>query len=151
MMIRQFLVVFAVTLSLTAVQASADVINDHAKPLFKRYIDLAAAYDPALADTYADDARIENKRVYPDGRTRTLVFSAPQYKQLLRQIMPIAKARGDFSTYSDTKYVEEGTNVRITATRFSELKKYSSPVSILVGASKDGTWLIIEELSESRP
>lgn len=65
--------------------------------------------------------------------------------------MPLAKARGDTSTYSDVKYTPEGERVRITCTRFSELKKYSSPLSLLVGPGKDETWLIFEEISESQP
>ena len=45
----------------------------------------------------------------------------------------------------------EGERVRITCTRFSELKKYSSPLSLLVGPDKDGKWLIFEEISKSQP
>jgi hypothetical protein len=47
--------------------------------------------------------------------------------------------------------VVEGDGVRIKADRFSELKKYHSPISILVKPTPDGVWLIYEELSESRP
>jgi hypothetical protein len=65
--------------------------------------------------------------------------------------MPIAKQRGDRSSYSDVTYALEGPNVRITATRFSELKRYSSPLSLLVGRRPDGRWMIYEELSESQP
>ena len=41
--------------------------------------------------------------------------------------------------------------MRISATRYSELKKYASPFSLLVGPGLDGNWLIFEEISESRP
>lgn len=124
---------------------------DEAKKLFERYLEAERTFDPAVADLYADDAKIQNKRTYPDGSTRVSTVPAPNYKQLIRQAMPIAKQRGDTSTYSDIKYTEEGERIRITATRFSNLKKYSSPLSLLVGQVKDGQWLIFEELSESRP
>jgi hypothetical protein len=65
--------------------------------------------------------------------------------------MPLAKEKGDRSTYSDVAYTQDRERVRITATRYSELKKYSSPISLLVGPSDDGKWLIFKELSESRP
>ena len=41
--------------------------------------------------------------------------------------------------------------MRITATRFFELKRYSSPLSLLVGRRADGRWMIYVELSESQP
>jgi len=62
-----------------------------------------------------------------------------------------AKAAGDFSNYSRITYSIEGETVRINSTRFGVLKKYSSPMSILVGACNGGDWAILEELSESQP
>jgi hypothetical protein len=131
--------------------AAADSALDKAKQLFGRYVALEHAFDPAVADLYSDDAVIRNKRTYPTGQVRELTVPATQYKQLLRASMPFAKARGDTSAYSDVRYLEEGHRVRITATRFSNLKKYSSPISLLVGPSDAGRWLIYEELSESQP
>lgn len=124
---------------------------EKAKALFKRYVDLEHAYDTAAADLYSDDAVIKNKRTYPTGQVRELSVPAPQYKELIRQAMPLAKARGDRSTYSDCKYEEVGERVRITCNRYSELKKYTSPLTLLVGAGANGEWLILEELSESQP
>ena len=122
-----------------------------AKELFERYVALEHAFDSAVADLYSDDAKIQNTRTYPTGEKRTLTMPAPDYKKLIKGAMSLAKARGDTSTYSDIKYIAEGDRVRITCTRFSELKKYSSPLSLLVGADKDGKWLIFEEISESQP
>lgn len=91
------------------------------------------------------------KRTYPTGEVRELTIPAPQYKELARATMPLAKARGDLSTYTNVRYAVEGEGVRIRAKRFSELKKYDSPLSLLVKPSASGSWLIQEELSESRP
>jgi len=41
--------------------------------------------------------------------------------------------------------------VRIACARFSTLKNYTSPITLLVGPGPDGGWLIFEESSESRP
>jgi hypothetical protein len=122
-----------------------------AKELFERYVALERAFDAAQADLYSDDAKIQNTRTYPDGQKRTVTFPPPEYKKLIKTAMPLAKARGDTSTYSDIKYTPEEDRVRIICTRFSELKKYSSPLSLLVGPDKDGKWLIFEEISESQP
>lgn len=125
--------------------------TEAAKTLFAQYVALEYAYDANIAELYADDALIKNKRIYPAGDVREITMPAVNYKTLLRQAMPIAKVRGDRSTYSQVTYTLEGERVRIQASRFSELKSYTSPISLLVGPSKSGKWLIYEELSESRP
>jgi len=122
-----------------------------AKELFGQYAKLERAFDPAVADLYSDQAVIRNKRNYPDGNVRTMELPAPKYKELIRGAMPTAKAMGDYSTYSDVTYAWEGQNIRVLATRYSELKKYSGQLSLLVAHQEGGAWLIIEELSESQP
>jgi hypothetical protein len=144
---------FAVVLAgvTLAALASARASEDPAKRLFEHYVALGHAYDPGIADLYADDALIKNTRTYPTGEVRELTMPAAKYKALIRQAMPLARARGDRSTFSDVRYAAEGSRVRIRASRFSELKRYASPISLLVGPSASGTWLIYEEVSESRP
>jgi len=131
-------------------QAQDDAMAQ-ARRLFDRYVALGAAYDVAVADLYADSAFIKNTRRYPDGQSRSMTMPALTYKSLIRQVMPQAKAAGDWSSYSDVKFVPDGERVRIEATRYSELKKYSSPFALLVGPAENGTWQIFEEVGESRP
>ena len=133
-----------------AKSASGPAVTE-AKRLFERYVSLEQAFDPAAADLYADEAVIQNRRKYPDGQVRAMSMPAPKYKAMIRAMMPTAKSRNDRNKYTDVRYTPEGDGVRITATRFSELKKYSSPVSILAKADGQGRWLIYEELSESQP
>lgn len=135
---------------LWAGSSSAAALDD-AKALFEQYVQLEHAFDPAAADLYADDAVIKNKRTYPTGQVRELSMPASKYKMLIRQAMPLAKLRGDTNSYSDISYANEGAMVRIRATRFSNLKNYASPLSLLVSPDDKGRWLIREELSESRP
>ena len=104
-----------------------------------------------MGDLYAEEAVIRNTRRYPSGEVRRRALTAPQYRALLQQAIPIATQRGDRSSYSDVKYTAEGPNVRITATRVSELKRYASPLTLLVGRRADGRWMIYKELSESQP
>lgn len=108
-------------------------------------------YDPAVADLYCDNAVIRNTRRYPGGRVRLLEIPAEEYKALIKETMPLAKARGDISTYSNISYTIEGDNTRITATRYSQLKDYSSPHSLLVGPCDGMAVGIIEETGESQP
>jgi hypothetical protein len=122
-----------------------------AEQLWSRYVALEAAFDPAVADLYADDAVIRNRRTYPTGEVREATVPAAQYKQLVRAAIPLAKARNDISRYSGCTYAADAARVRIVCARFSVLKNYTSPISLLVGPGPSGSWLIFEELSESRP
>jgi hypothetical protein len=126
-------------------------IVQHAKALFEKYTSLGQAFDPKIADLYADTALIQNRRVYSGGKDRVLTVAAAEYKKLIKAALPLGKERGDKNTYSKVQYAVEKDRVRIKATRYSELKKYSSPLSLLVGKDENGDWLIFEELSESRP
>ena len=122
-----------------------------AEQLWNRYVALEAAFDPAVADLYADDAVIRNRRTYPTGEVREATVPAAQYKVLVRQAIPLARARNDISRYSGCTYAAEATRVRVACARFSTLKNYTSPISLLVGPGPGGGWLIFEETSESRP
>lgn len=128
--------------------ASAQSIPKEAKDVFDQYMALEAKFDPAVADLYADDAIIRNTRRSADGTSQTRTMPAPTYKDLIRKSMPTAKARGDSNQYSSIRTRLEDGKVRVTATRYSDLKKYSSPLSLLI-AQRSGRWLIVEEISES--
>jgi hypothetical protein len=147
---RAFACLLLPLLLATAGATSAGAPAAEAKQLFQRYVELGQSFDGRLADLYADNAVIRNKRIAADGQVRELTIPAPQYKQLIRQLMATAQARGDRNTYTNVKYAPEGKGVRITASRHSELKRYTSPLSILVAPAASGGWLIVEELSESR-
>ncbi len=122
-----------------------------AKELLDRYISLERAFDPSMADLYADDAIITNVRHYPDGQTRRMELSGAHVKELVRSAMPLAKARDDYSTYSGVRYDVADGRIRVTAERYSNLRKYKSPIAWVIAKGNDGTWRIVEEHSESRP
>lgn len=143
-----FCLITFLTLCVQAVQA--DPVSQ-ARLLFERYTTFEARFDPSVADLYAEGAIIRNKRFYPDGQVRELTIPAPQYKQLIHNLMPLAQSRNDYSTYSRTTFQIEGVGVRIKAARFSVMKQYTSPISLLVASDASGRWLIREELTESRP
>lgn len=123
-----------------------------AESLFEDYVRLEHAFDPAIADLYDDAAVIKNTRRYPTGQVRELELPGAEYKALIRQVMPLAKARGDRSTYSEVSFELNGDgSVSIEASRYSELKDYTSPLKLTVAPDEEGEWRIIEELSESQP
>lgn len=139
------------SLLLVAFSTSAPALaQGNAEAVFAKYKSMERAFDPDVADLYCDSALIRNVRTYPDGQVRTLELPAPKYKQLIRSVMPVAQARGDANTYSNVTFSSEGAHTRINASRYSELKKYTSPISLLVGQCGDG-FGILEEISQSKP
>jgi hypothetical protein len=124
---------------------------DSAKSVFDRYVALEKAFDAAVADLYADDAIITNRRTYPTGEARQIQLPARQYKELIRQAMPLAKQQNDTNRYSECAYKPNGSRVEILCKRFSERKKYTSPLRLVVGPGSGGSWVIQEEHSESIP
>lgn len=138
------------TLALLAATAAAADPLANAKKLFDTYVARTNSFDPAVADLYADDAKIENTRKYPDGTKRSVVVPAPKYKAMLREAMPAAKQRGDTSEFFAVEYKIDGERVRITATRFSNAKQEATPISFVAGPGPGGSWLFLEESSESR-
>ena len=137
--------------ALAGAQALTADARARAEQIWNRYVALEAAFDPAVADLYSDDAVIRNRRTYPTGEVREATVPAAQYKVLVRTAIPIARARNDISRYSGCTYAAEGARVRVACARFSTLKNYTSPISVLVGPGPAGAWLIFEEISESRP
>ncbi|WP_374583391.1 hypothetical protein [Pseudoduganella sp.] len=92
--------------------------QSEAEALFARYQAMERAFDPELVNLYCDTALIRNVRTYPDGQQRTLELPAPRYKELIRNVMPLAKAKGDVNSYTEVTFAQEGGNTRINATRY---------------------------------
>lgn len=142
-------IAIALTILCVSSLASAQTKTE-AAAVFAQYQALERAFDPAVADLYCDNALIRNVRTYPNGQQLTLELPAPKYKELVRTAMPLAKTKGDYSTYSNVEFSPAGDHTRISASRYSVLKNYSSPILLLVGqcGSKFG---ILEEISQSQP
>lgn len=122
-----------------------------AQKFFKHCVKLGRAYQPHVTDCYSDTTLINVRRTYPCGKVGVVKIPAWYYKSLAPKIMPLAKASGDRSRFSNVRYRTEGNNVRITAIRYSERKKFYSSYSALVGRSPQGKMAILEEFLESRP
>ena len=73
-----------------------------AKAFFQHFVDLEHAFDPTIADLYADSAVIKNTQYMADGKVVPLTKPVAKYKQVLRDYMK-TKARqiGDVSNYTN--------------------------------------------------
>ena len=118
---------------------------------FKEYVTRSERFDQSLAELYSDDAAIRSRRLMPDGRTQNISFSGAQWKDLIRQAMPLAKSRGDRNTFRNISAVSQGQGVILTAERHSHLKGYVSPFAQTWRKDRTGAWKISAEVSETRP
>jgi ketosteroid isomerase-like protein len=111
----------------------------------------SAQFDATLTELYADDALIRSRRV-TGSTARELSFRGDQWKQMIRLGMPVAKLRGDTNRYTNVSARQLGSDVIVTAQRYSELKRYTSPLTLVLRRrSGDGAWKIVEERSETQP
>ena len=140
----------AATLGFGGLAVIAADPQGEAKALFQKYVELGNAFDPSIANLYADDAKIVNTRYYPNGQTKTLSFPAPAYKQMIVTSMPLAKAKNDQDSSSKVTYEDQKGSTKITALRHNKLKNYDSWLVLVVSKTPGGI-KITQEHSQSRP
>jgi len=93
---------------------------------------------------------IWTKRIGAGGGARELSFKGDKWKTMIRLGMPLAKITGDTNRLDDVTARKVGDDVVISAQRYSLLKGYRSPFTLVVRKSADA-WRIVEEKSETRP
>jgi len=139
------------TLILSSSFASG-VQEQQARDFFQRLQELAAQFNPELIGMYSDDAKVRSLRTYPTGQKREMSLSGKQFKALLASALPLAKQRGDISTYSNVTITTDGKTAKIKADRYSKLKDYTDTgYYLIVAESPSGQLQIIEEYTATRP
>lgn len=106
-------------------------------------------FDPGILSLYDKNAKIQIIRRSQQG-DKTMNLSFAQYRELIISSLPLAKSRGDRSTFSNVTYKAEGQRVRIRAQRYSQLYRNTNPHTLLVGPDATGKWVIFEEVIEAQ-
>ncbi len=118
-----------------------------AQVLWKKYAYMCQHQDEAILDFYTDDSLIfEDVPGY-----KKMVKKGAVYVPVVRSLLRAANRSGEKildSTFRDVQFVRAGNNVRINATRHSNIKHFDSPFSLLVGKDADGQVAILEERME---
>lgn len=117
-----------------------------------KYVALGQAYDIRVADLYSDAAVIRAYRRYPHGLERAMELTGVQWKTLVTKVMPLAKLKGDRSTYANIEVSVDGAKAKIKADRYSVPKCYTDKgYYMVVEREADGRYLIVEEYTETQP
>src|SRR4249920_3250274 len=98
-MVQNGVAVIAAGLAIAAAAWAQDSGIDAAKQFFAQYVALEQAYDPSLADLYAEAALIKTTRRPPMGDPVDSIVPVAKYKTQVRDLAPVAKIRGDHNTY----------------------------------------------------
>ncbi|HSS65289.1 MAG TPA: hypothetical protein VLS27_12715 [Gammaproteobacteria bacterium] len=136
-------VLILLLIALSPVTYAGDAEN--VREFFADLVGRATAFDAGIADLYSPDARIITLR---DGK-ETLELSGAQWKRLLVRVMPIAKKRGDTSTFENVKVSPHGDGYRVTAIRTSAIKCVSDPNYHLDVVQLENRWVVVEEYTET--
>lgn len=144
--------IILIACGVAAGSSAAPSLEQEAREFFARYVALGEAYDSTIADIYSNDAVIKAYRRYPHGLERAMEMNGVQWKELIRKVMPVAKAQNERSEYKEPKFELRDGKVKITAKRYSVRKCYwDTGYYLVLEKQPDGSFKIIEEYSETQP
>lgn len=134
------------TCALSASAIAGPSLEEDAKAFLARLAALGDAYDPALADLYADDAAIKAIRRYPGGQERVMELTGIEWKDLIRSAMPLARLQNDRSELREPEFEVEGDRVKVKANRYSFRKCYlDTGYYVILERQSDRSLRIVEE------
>lgn len=143
--------VFLLAAGSSAPAAERDLTVDEARAFFEHAQGLSDAFDPAFADLYDVAARITADRRYPGGFNKRIEVTGAQWKDMIRVAMPLAKVQNDRSEFTNVRFRDQGSAVRITADRYSTRKCYTDKdFHAVVEKQPDGEIRIVEEYASTQ-
>lgn len=125
--------------------------EDKPQALFQQFVERGDNFDVSVADLYAGDAKIHAYRIYPHGLEKNMEITGAQWKELIKRVMPMAKAKNDISTYSSINVSKRGKGFKIKADRYSVRKCYTDKgYYMILSPTVSGDLLIVEEYIETQ-
>ncbi|MBH5318725.1 hypothetical protein I6N90_13040 [Paenibacillus sp. GSMTC-2017] len=123
---------------------SNEQLIEKAESLFNEERSLSDKFDEDVVKLYSDEAEIKFV-IIQSGKKQEMKYGGKEFKEMVARSMSLAKERNDKDVYSDVKYeVLEDKRVKITANRYSNLYKYDSPFSCIVGPDTNGEWKFLK-------
>lgn len=137
-----------ISLSITAFASST---STEALAFFNNYVSSANNYSPTITKMYAPDAKIIRVVLKKDGTKVTRVTNTQRYISEMKKSQAIAKVRRYKNYYSNVHVSQTGEDTyKISSLRQPSGEKYKLNAYMVVKKQPNGTWLIIEEMMETK-
>lgn len=119
---------------------------------FEKYKQLSNESDPKGMELYADNAKLHQKQITPDGIEQSMSMSGKKLKELFLENQEMLQKLGYTSNYSDVKVTRSQNSAKISATRYSTKNCFTDrDYYMVVSRGVDKQLYITEEYSTSAP
>ena len=139
---------------LAFVMVSLSVLADdkqEALKTFNEYIKAANNYNTVVTYFYSPSAKIIRQVIKPDGSLVDVVTNTETYIKQMKISQAVAKARNYKNNYTDVVVTPiSAGKVKISSVRHPSLDNDSLKVYMIFRKQKDGRWVIIEEMMQTR-
>lgn len=138
-----FAILLLMALPLFAQKGNNDPISK-AKIFFKTYEQYEKIFDDKITKFFSDDAIIVINSDNIFDEKRKLEITGNEYKELILSTLEYAKNTGNFYKYSKIKFSSIKENqIKISGDRYSVLKKYYSPFTMILNIIKRNQIVIV--------
>ena len=143
-----FFLVFGAVLS-AGTQAFAGDAED-ARAFFDKYVNAANTYSPTIETMYSPNAKITRQVVKPDGTLVNVDTDTATYMKQLKLGQAGAKLRKYKNTYTDIKVEKSGNGYKVSSLRQPSGEDYKLKTYMVVTKQPNGSWLITEEMMQTK-
>ena len=144
---------FLLTIMSVLLVSSACYADDakDAMKFFDNYVNEANNYSNSITKMYAPNAKIIRQVVKPDGTTANAYTDTKTYIYQMKVAQAGAKLRHYTNSYTDRKITKLGNGkYKISSLRQPSGETYKLKAYMVVQKQKDGKWLIVEELLQTK-
>lgn len=125
--------------------------KDEALAFFNKYIEAANSYNTSVTTMYSPNAKIIREVVKSDGTIVPRQTSTKRYISEMKKSQAIAKVRHYKNYYSDITVTPLGQDsYKISSLRQPSGETYKLKAYMVVQKQKDGSWLITEEMMQTK-
>ncbi|WP_420467018.1 hypothetical protein [Panacagrimonas sp.] len=122
-----------------------------ARHFFDRYVELERGFEAARFDLFAPGAIVTRVQTDSQGQPETLELTLEEHRAQTLRSLQQAQAKSDTYSYADVAVeAREDGNVRISATRISDLSRKSTPFELVIEPEAD-SWQVVELQLRAEP
>ncbi len=128
--------------------AAHDLDLAAAREAFTRLVALEAAYDPALAECYADDGVVIENTEEKGARKRTREMPIRRYKAQLKEALAASRQARIASSHSEIRIERLGPGWAVVRSlRACTQSRAPAPHEVTFRRDGDGVWRVVKEVA----